>query len=150
MLGRVVAQYNLAFKSSDIRQNLLAGTFSTYPCNGSVGVASALNDESPNPVPGRNLRTSPLGTLSFYRAGADDVLEIVSVTYAKKADGQLAVLRSPLTSSNNPNPGNPFGQNEAAVIADGPMLPNTTYVRTTVLKINGKTHTDIVEFTTGV
>ena len=148
--GRVLAQYNLAFKAVDGTQEVPAGTFSSYPCNGSIGVAPALFDEEPNPVPGRDLRASPLGTQSFFRAGQSDVLEMVSVKYALKTTGELVPLRTPLTSTVNPNPGNSIGRNEAIISADVTMLPNTTYIRTTVLKINGLTKTETAEFTTGM
>ena len=147
--GRVVAQYNLAYKRKDGAQDLPAGTISSYPCNGSVGIERGLYNETPNPVPGRNLRVSPLGSQSFFRAGRNDILEIISVKYAKKSDGELVPLRTVLTAKFNPNPDYLIGENEAIVLADTLMMPSTVYVRTTVLKLNGRTQTDIAEFTTG-
>ena len=149
-IGRVIAQYKLAYKATDARQDLPKGSLSTYPCNGTIDVERALYDESPSPVPGRNLRTSPLGALTIYRAGEGDILEIVSVTYTKKSDGQNVVLRAPLTSTNNPNTDVPFRQNEASVIADVAMSAKTTYIRNSVLKLNGVPITDVTEFTTGM
>lgn len=57
----VVSQINLAYSSTAGKQQPASEEVITYPCQGTTGVNYRLRNESPNPVPGRDLSTSPLG-----------------------------------------------------------------------------------------
>jgi uncharacterized protein YkwD len=102
-----------------------ANTVRTYPCDGSTGVERILTGESPNPVPTRGLGIDPLGTSV---AVVGDLGKQMTVTAATMTGpgGVAVTLRVPSNSLTDPNQGY-LRINEAYVLADAPLLPNTTY-----------------------
>ena len=62
---QVILQINPAYLHTTPRQELSEQDVATYPCEGTTGTDRQLSDETPNPVPGRDLRTNPLGGTVF-------------------------------------------------------------------------------------
>lgn len=122
----VFEQINLAYKAGQGRQEQASSEVLTYPCAGTTGVNYRLTGETPNPVPGRNLSTNPLGHPVIIKARQGNVLEVSSVAMTVVGSGASVTLRSVLQTRAD-DTGGRFGSNEAYVIPDGPLTPNTTY-----------------------
>jgi hypothetical protein len=135
-------------KILEYRQLTGTDTITILPCNGMIGVAHTLRGETPNPVPGRNLATSPLGTSVAVRVREGQVLTLSSATMTKISDGSTVPMRAPVTQRNDPN----FIYLDASsgfISAEVPMLPLTQY-RTVVNGTNdGRAFTKTCDFTTG-
>jgi uncharacterized protein YkwD len=149
---RVVSQFNLASKNSEgfIARN--PSQIYTYPCTGSTSVQRQLTNEDPNPVPGRNLATSPLGTSIYVGLAVGRTLQIVSATMVKVSDNSNVVLRAPITTATDPYATTTaaYGAHETYIASDVPLSPNTAYKVTIVGTNNGTTFTTIINpFTTG-
>lgn len=87
-----------------------------------------LNSETPNPVPGRDLRTSPLGSTIYISAREDNRIVITSAAMTQAATGEAVVLRTPVTEANDPfGPCQTgcFESHQAYVVPDVPLQPNT-------------------------
>jgi uncharacterized protein YkwD len=150
--ARVVSQFDLASKNSEgfIARN--PSQIYTYPCTGSTSVERLLDNEDPNPVPGRNLATSPLGTSIYVGLAVGRTLQIVSATMVKVSDNSNVVLRAPITTATDPYATTTaaYGAHETYIAADAPLSPNTAYKVTIVGTNNGTTFTTIINpFTTG-
>ena len=120
----VYLQINAAYKGGP--QLLPATQVLSYPCEGSSGVDRQLSDEQPNPVPGRDLRTSPLGSSVYVAVREGQTLTINSASMVKVSNGQPVALRMPVTAANDPNPGF-FRSHQGYVVPDGPLDANTAY-----------------------
>lgn len=122
----------------------------SYPCEGTTGVAYSLNNESPNPVPGRNLATSPLGASIIFRVRRDQVLSIDAVSMIQTTTGAAVVLRPHVGGGNGmEDVHNDFGTSVAYVAAEAPMKPNTSYSVKVSGSNNGAAFTKEFKFSTG-
>ena len=63
--SRVFFFANLGYLQGTVAQQIGSTDVLTYPCQGTTGTAYQLTAETPNPVPGRNLATNPLGQSVF-------------------------------------------------------------------------------------
>lgn len=126
----VLLQINAAYKRSAGPQ-LFAGTeVHTYPCAGTSGVNFKLANEEPNPVPGRDLSTTPLGSSVYVAVRAGNVIGISSASMIQISTGQQVTLRAPVTAANDPYgpcSAGCFQSHQAYVAADAPLQPNTAY-----------------------
>lgn len=126
----VLLQINAAYKRSAGPQ-LFAGTeVHTYPCEGTSGVNFKLANEEPNPVPGRDLSTTPLGSSVYVAVRAGNVIGISSASMVQISTGQQVTLRAPVTAANDPYgpcSAGCFQSHQAYVAADAPLQPNTAY-----------------------
>jgi hypothetical protein len=117
----------------------------TYPCQGVTGTAWQLQGESPNPIPGRDLSTSPIGQPIFVQAFHGNTLTITSASLTGPS-GSVALLPT-MTASNDPNA--QVYSNQAVIMPNGPLSPNTTYT----VSISGTNNTTAFSktftFTTG-
>jgi hypothetical protein len=105
----------------------------TYPCQGSTDTAYRLTGEVPNPVPTRNLATSPLGQPIIVMIRKGRVLTLTSATMTKVSTGTPITLRAPVTLANDVNQGY-YEANFGYVLPDVALEPSTQYQVT----INGK------------
>ena len=133
---------------------LIAGTdVVTYPCDGTTGTAFALTNETPNPVPGRDLLAKPLGQPVMVRLRDGHQLTIASARMTEVATGVEIPMRPPITSANDPT--SPcrvgcFQSNEGYVIPDVSLKATTAY-RVAISGTNdGKAFSRTFTFTTGV
>lgn len=148
--GRKALVINPARLASQASQ--LAGisedTVLTYPCQGSTGVNFALYGEMPNPVPGRNLLTNPLGSSVQIAIREGNTLAITSASMVNTSTQAAVTLRTPVTGANDPYPGY-FTSNRGYIAADAPLAASTTYTVTIAGMNNGVAFTKTFNFTTG-
>jgi hypothetical protein len=122
----------------------------TYPCQGTAGANYRLTNESPSPVPGRNLVTNPLGSVVFVMLRQGQVLTITSASMTNLATGIPVALRPPVTGANDPaNYLGLFGNYMGYIIPDAPVAQNTAYQVTLAGTNNGVAFSRTFTFTTG-
>lgn len=148
----VYLQINAAYKSTDGPQLIANDAINTYPCQGSTGINRQLSNETPNPVPGRDLSTQPLGAVVYVSVRQGNTLIINSSQMVQTDNNQSIQLRAPVTSSNDPYGGCSSGcfmGHEAYFAADAPMLANTNYSVLINGSNNGRPFSRSFSFTTG-
>ena len=148
----VVLQINAAYLASAGPQLFPATEMHTYPCEGSTGVNFKLSNESPNPVPGRDLAVNPLGTTVLVTVRPGNRLVVTSSSFTEVGNGQVVNTRAPVGSANDPYRGcseGCFTSSEAYIAADAPMLANTAYRVNLAGTNNGVPFTNAFTFTTG-
>ncbi|MEO6276146.1 MAG: hypothetical protein ABIP34_23400 [Rhodoferax sp.] len=148
----VYLQIDAAYKTAAGPQVAGSTDINTYPCEGSTGINNKLSNESPNPVPGRDLATSPLGSVVYVAVKEGNTLTISSVRMSQVSNGQAVTLRTPITSTNDPYRGcseGCFKPNQAYVAADAPLQINTAYQVSVSGGNNTATFTRTFTFTTG-
>ena len=145
--ARVVAQVNLGHTSVG-PQSLGTGDVATYPCAGTTGVDRQLLNESPNPVPGRNLAVNPLGSSILILVREGQTLVITSASMTSVATGLPVTLRAPVTSVNDPN--TKVGTHQAFISADAPLQANSAYDVIVTGTNNGVAFSRSLRFTTGL
>jgi len=148
----VILQINAAYKSVAGPQ-LFAGTeVHTYPCEGTSGVNFKLSNEQPNPVPGRDLGTAPLGSAIYIAVRDGNVLNVTSASLIQLSTGQFVTLRPPITAANDPHgpcAAGCFKSHQAYVVADAPLQANTSYQITINGTNNGTSFSRTFSFATG-
>ena len=147
--GQVILQINPAHLHKTPRQELSDKDVSTYPCEGTTGTDRQLSNETPNPVPGRDLRTNPLGGTVFVQLRYGNKLAFTSATMTQVSGdgtGTAVTLRDPVTSANS---GNAFKSHQGYIVADAPLEPNTQYEVVINGTNNGTPFTRQFTFTTG-
>lgn len=145
-LGRstptVVLQINAAFKTTAGPQLLGSTDINTYPCEGTTGVNRQLTNETPNPIPGRDLAQQPLGAVVYVSVRDGNTLEIKTSSMTEVPTGKAITLRSPVGDRARPASSNSvatakdpyapciegcFKSHQAYIAADAPVLANTDY-----------------------
>lgn len=148
----VITQFNLTSKTADGMQ-LLSGTeVNTYPCEGSSGVNRQLRNESPNPVAGRNLAVSPLGSSVYIQVRDGQTLVISNATMTKVSTGVAVTVRPAVGGANDPYAPCASGcykSHQAYIAADGPLDANTAYRVTVDGTNNGAAFNKAFNFVTG-
>ena len=117
---------DFAYKQNSELQRQSSSSILTYPCDGTTGVNFRLRHEDPNPVPGRNLAAFPLGHPVLVRVRDSNILSISNATMRNWTTDELVTLRSVATTKAD-DPHGYFHYNEAYVIPDEPLSPNTAY-----------------------
>lgn len=130
-------------------QLLSANEVTTYPCQGTTGTEYQLTAEEPNPVPGRNLSTLPLGQPITVMVRHGQTLNIANATMQRVSDGSAVVLRAPVTGDADPNGMLAYLPHVGYVLPDAPLQPNTAYTVTVNGTNNGAAFTKTFTFTTG-
>ena len=146
---QVILQINPAYLHTTPRQELSEQDVATYPCEGTTGTDRQLSDETPNPVPGRDLLTNPLGGTVFVQLRYGNKLAFTSATMTQVSGdgaGTAVTLRDPVTSANS---GNAFLSHQGYIVADAPLQPNTQYEVVINGTNNGTPFTRQFIFTTG-
>lgn len=126
----VFLQLDAAYKASVGPQLMAASDVLTYPCDGTAGVDRQLSNETPNPVPGRDLRINPLGSTIYVAVLDGNTLAIASSSMVKTSTGQFITLRTPITATNDPQgpcAAGCFKSHQGYVAADAPLEANTSY-----------------------
>ena len=148
----VFLQINAAYLASAGPQLFAPADVHTYPCEGSTGMNFRLSNESPNPVPGRDLAVNPLGSTVLVTLRPGNRLVVTSSSFTQVSNGQVVVTRAPVGSANDPYRGcaeGCFTASEAYIAADAPMLANTAYRVNLAGTNNGLPFTNTFTFTTG-
>jgi hypothetical protein len=146
-VARVILQWNGAYTLAAGPQGIAASDVLTYPCDGTSGASRSLSNEAPEPVPGRDLRANPLGTTVYIATGAGSTLAITGATMTNTRTGAPVSLRNVVSAANDPQ--REYAGNEAYVVADAPLDPNTAYQVTVSGANNGAAFTRTFTFTTG-
>ena len=126
----VILQLNAAYKAAAGPQLPGNGEVNTYPCEGTTGVNRQLANESPNPIPGRDLAVDPLGGVVYVGLREGNVLRINNVAMTQVSTGRRIALRAPITSANDPY--SPclegcFKPHQAYVAANAPLQANSAF-----------------------
>lgn len=148
----VILQIDTAYKRLAGPQLFAATEVHTYPCEGSSGVNFRLSNEEPNPVPGRDLSTTPLGSSVYIAARDGNVLNVTSASLIQLSTGQAITLRAPITAANDPYApcaAGCFKSHQAYVVADAPLQPNMSYQLTLNGSNNGTAFSRTFSFATG-
>lgn len=122
---RAISQFNLGLSQGSESQKPSSAAVQTFPCQGTVGTAHMLRNESPNPIPDRDLNALPIGQPIMVAVRPGNGIEILAATLKVKAGGASVVLRSALTKTNDPN--GMLNPSQAVLMPDVPLLPNTEY-----------------------
>lgn len=139
---RVISHFALGMAQGAYSQKPNSASVQTYPCDGTTGTAFQLTNESPNPIPGRDLAVSPVGQPILVAVRPGQMVNITSATMVKKSDGSVVALRPALDFSNDPN--HLVNATQAVIIPDAPLQPDTQYTVTiegtnTLSTFNGTT-----------
>lgn len=128
-------------------QDMAAGDVRLYPCAGSTGVLPVFPGESPNPLPGRDLRSRPAGHPLMVFGRQSTPVAITSASLINVATGAAVPLMAPVTSANDPN--RAVMQHWSYVFPDVALTPNTQYQATLAGTSNGVAFSRTFAFTTG-
>ncbi|HWT20463.1 MAG TPA: CAP domain-containing protein [Variovorax sp.] len=122
---RAITQIATGIALGQFSQKPDGAAVQTYPCDGTTGTAYQLKNEQPNPVPGRDLSTAPVGQPIVVAVRVGQLLTISSATMVKKSDGSPVILRAPMVRANDPN----FlaDPSRAIILPDRPLEANTDY-----------------------
>ena len=149
----VYLQINAAYLAGTGPQLFPATEMHTYPCEGSTGVNFRLSNESPNPVPGRDLAVNPLGSTVLVTLRPGNQLVVTSSSFTQVSNGQVVATRAPVGKTDDPYGRDCvegcFTASEAYIAADAPMLANTMYRVNLAGTNNGRPFTNTFTFTTG-
>ena len=148
----VYLQINAAYLTAAGPQLLAPTDMRTYPCEGSGNINFRLSNESPNPVPGRDLAVNPLGSSVYVAVRPGNRLVVSSAVFTQVSTGQVVATRAPVGGANDPYRGcseGCFGGHEAYIAADAPMMPGTVYRVSLAGSNNGVAFTRVFNFTTG-
>lgn len=131
-------------------QMLATDAVVTYPCAGTTGVDYKMGQESPNPVPGRNLTLTPLGHAINVMVRFGNILEIQSASMLNVEANVAVPLRAPVTADNDVNGMfQQYGRHAGYVIPDVALTPNTTYEVQLTGTNNGNAFSRTFRFSTG-
>jgi uncharacterized protein YkwD len=133
-------------------QEPIIGNVRTYPCNGTTGVNRQLVNETPNPVPKRDLFINPLGSSIGVAIALGHTIAISNASILNAATGAGVVVRPAVTAANDPNATGGIyflNFNEAFISADAPLAALTTYQATINGTDNGVAFSRTFSFTTG-
>jgi uncharacterized protein YkwD len=148
----VVLQLDAAYKASVGPQLMASSDVLTYPCDGTAGVDRQLSNETPNPVPGRDLRINPLGSTIYVAVLDGNTLAITSASMVKTSTGQFITLRTPITATNDPQgpcAAGCFKSHQGYVVADAALEANLSYQVSINGTNNGTSFSRTFTFTTG-
>ena len=148
----VMLQINAAYKAAAGPQLPGSGEVNTYPCEGTSGVNRQLANESPNPIPGRDLAVNPLGAVVYVGLREGNILRINNVAMTQVSNGRSIALRAPITAANDPY--SPclegcFKSHQAYVAADAPLQANSAFQVVINGSNNGTAFSRSFIFTTG-
>lgn len=143
---RFVTQINMGNKVGVADQLPASASVLTYPCAGTSGTFARLLNETPNPIPGRDLAANPIGHPVFVgiRSG---ILTVSTALMQEVATGNTVTLRPTMTSANDPNKS--LNTNEALVIPDVGLKTSTVYKVMLTGANNAQPFTKEFTFTTG-
>lgn len=139
---------NMGTTSATPSQLLGGNDIVTYPCSGTTGVLSkTYADESPRPIPGRNLQTTPIGHPIYLKVRDGQTLVITSADLREFGAGSSETLL-PLRRANDSN-GQFADDSEIIYMPNAPLKTNTNYRFQATGTNNGQAVTIDFTFMTG-
>ncbi|MCR6481022.1 CAP domain-containing protein [Variovorax sp. ZS18.2.2] len=130
--ARTVEQFELGFTEIAGAQEPSGDQVLTYPCAGTSGTFFELVNETPSPVPGRDLMASPLGHPILVAVRSGSALAVTSASLVTASGNTPVTLRATVTKANDVNAR--LAGHQALLIPDAALTPNTEYT----VKITGK------------
>ncbi len=129
-------------------QDISSADVVTYPCNGSAVKTSAfgVGRETPDPLPGRNYGTNPIGQPIYVRVRVGQTLVITSFTVTNTTANTTVARGALLTKANDTN--NFLSINEAVFIPNAPLAIGATYSVSITGTNNGTAFTKTYTFAT--
>jgi uncharacterized protein YkwD len=127
---RVIVQINAAYTRTRGPQLAAQDAVRTYPCEGTANVNWRLRNETPDPIPGRDLAVQPLGPVIYLSGRQGAVIAISGSSMVEEATGRSIPLRPAVTADNDPYrfcEVGCFQPHEAYLAADTPVQPNMRY-----------------------
>ncbi len=143
----LISQYDLANTNAAGKQLPASNEILTYPCQGSTGTAYSMSSESPAVLAGRNYSQFPTGQPVFITVRQGQSLVITSASMSVTSTSATVPLQAILTSANDRNA--LFQDNEAMIIPDVALAPNTQYSVAITGTNAGQAFTRAFTFTTG-
>lgn len=114
---------DMASSASNLLQLQSSSDVLTYPCQGVTDTDYEVRNESPNPVPSRDLSTQPIGHPIYVQALRGRALLISSVTMTGPL-GSVGLLPT-MTNTNDPN--GVMGEHQAMIMPSTSLIANTSY-----------------------
>ena len=139
---------DMAASRSLLPQAQAATEVLTYPCQDVSDTAWQLTNESPNPIPGRDLAARPIGQPVLVQVLAGQALTISSAVMLRTADRSPVPIAVILGAGNDANL--ELSGNQALIIPDLPLSPGTQYSVTLRGSNNGSTFLKTFNFSTGI
>ncbi|MDB5891042.1 MAG: Allergen V5/Tpx family protein [Polaromonas sp.] len=148
----VYLQINAAHTSAAGAQTVAVNSVNTYPCQGSTGIKRLLSNETPNPIPNRDLAVNPLGPVVYVGLREGNTLVINSSAMVELATGRPVALRPPIGAANDPHAPcqeGCFKRHEAYIAADAPVAADAAFQMVITGTNNGVAFSRTFTFTTG-
>jgi uncharacterized protein YkwD len=123
------------------------GEIKTYPCDGTIGIMTKIANETPNPVPGRDLTTNPTGGVIMVFSPPATTLKLGGSTLIHIASGASVPMRTGVTDGVGSVMN--LGSNKGFYLPDVPLAPNARYQFTFSGTVDGKPFTKTFSFETG-
>lgn len=142
-----ILEVTLGYIASEGPQLLASDSVATFPCQGTQDTAISLTNESPNPVPERDLSVQPIGQPIFITARQGNIIVISSASVTQVSNSLSIKLLPTLTNSNDAAAH--LFKNEAFVMPDAPLAKNTQYQVNISGTNNAVPFTKSFTFTTG-
>lgn len=134
--------------STRTAQLLDAATVATYPCNGSTGILSrSYASESPTPIEGRDIGTTPIGHPIYLKARDGNTLTVTSSDL--RAVGTNESLPLILRSKANDTNGDFPDDSTVFLMPNTPLAKNTSYLFKANVVNNGAVKDISFTFSTG-
>ncbi len=133
----------------DMSQKLASDETRTYPCEGTTGVNRQLRGEYPNPVPGRDLSSNPIGTPILVVARDGNRLDLLSASMINVKTGASIALRPLIGGMAANDPNRYFPPHAGYVAPDAPLERLSTYQVTIKGANNGVGFERTFQFSTG-
>lgn len=119
-----------------------ADSVRVFPCGGVSDVPyKSLGNESPAPIPGRNIGTDPIGLPIIVMSRRSNSLSVISQVISRKDTGEIVPVVKILDLNSNPT-------SSVAILPDKPLAPGVQYDSKITVLNNGKTSTITCSFTT--
>lgn len=141
-----VAVVNFGVPAGSAAPSYTGGKVRSFPCNGIVGVSPIFGPETPSPYPTRDFNISPMGTPIHFKGAYGGAVEIRTAEMIQ-VESSAPVVTKILNASDDVN--KLLSINEAFVIPDQPLLPNTQYKVAVTGTADGKPLNEVVFFSTG-
>ena len=144
--------FTLGHKRDVGHQNLSSDEVKTFPCEGTVGTNIKLIGEEPNPVPGRDLSSAPIGMSIYVGVAKGNTVEIKTVNVVNAVTNtveKIGGVTTRLTDPNGQGPDKYLESHQAVIFTDKPAATNSKYLVEMTGTNSGKQFTRKFSFTTG-
>lgn len=146
--ARTLLNIDMGVPQGSGSQSLGASDVETYPCQGTTGAQWEMTQETPSPLPSRNLTTNPTGPAIGVMVADGQTITLTSATITNTATGAPVAIAALRTQANDPNP-TEMSANYGYILPDAPLAPNTVYQVIVAGTNSGAPFSRTFTFTTG-